>query len=52
MSKTVDLQDAEAAIQLIEFAYFKKVPSSCVCSVDYHGSEDFGIVYLILSLNP
>ena len=25
MSKTVDLQDAEAAIQLIEFAYFKKV---------------------------
>ena len=25
LSKTVDLQDAEAAVELIQFAYFKKV---------------------------
>jgi len=25
MSKTVDLQDAEAALELVQFAYFKKV---------------------------
>ena len=35
MSKTVDLQDAEAAIQLIEFAYFKKVRSTSVCNLQY-----------------
>lgn len=25
MNKTVDLQDAEAALELVQFAYFKKV---------------------------
>ena len=25
LSKTVDLEDAQAAVELIEFAYFKKV---------------------------
>jgi DNA replication licensing factor MCM3 len=25
LSKTIDLEDAEAAVELIEFAYFKKV---------------------------
>ena len=30
LSKTVELQDAEAAIELIEFAYFKKVGSLLV----------------------
>ena len=25
MSKTIDLEDAEAAIELMQFAYFKKV---------------------------
>lgn len=28
LSKTVDLQDAEAAVELIEYAYFKKVQLS------------------------
>lgn len=30
LSKTVDLEDAEAAVELIEFAYFKKVTKSIV----------------------
>lgn len=28
MNKTVDLQDAEAALELVQFAYFKKVGES------------------------
>jgi len=30
LSKTVDLQDAEVAVELIEYAYFKKVIKSLV----------------------
>lgn len=29
MNKTVDLQDAEAALELVQFAYFKKVGRRC-----------------------
>lgn len=29
MNKTVDLQDAEAALELVQFAYFKKVGGRC-----------------------
>lgn len=30
LSKTVDLQDAEAAVELIQYAYFKKVCSQLI----------------------
>ena len=30
MSKTIDLEDAEAAIELMQFAYFKKVIAKAI----------------------
>lgn len=31
MSKTVDLQDAEEAVELVQYAYFKKVSVQVLC---------------------
>lgn len=35
LSRTVEVEDAEAAIEMVQYAYFKKVRFFCLCAVNH-----------------